>query len=90
MPRMPLIWDITASNFPETLTPKNNMTLSSSSPLGHRGKADMTLNSTVSHNKIKDSVFYQMPNTATICRAPEGTQRSEPRVQIPPPLSFPP
>lgn len=77
MPSIPLIWDITASNFPETLTPKNNMTLSSSSPLGHRGKANMTLNSTVLHNKTEDSGFYQMPNTATICRSPEGIQQSE-------------
>lgn len=44
--------------------------------LRHRSKADMTLNSTVSHNKIKDSVFHQMPNTATICRAPEGREVS--------------
>lgn len=88
MPRIPLIWDITASNFPETLTPKNNMTLSSSSPLGHRGKANMTLNSTASHNKIKDSVFQQMPNTAAICRAPEGLRRRERFEQISPPLLF--
>lgn len=88
MPRIPLIWDITASNFPETLTPKNNMTLSNSSPLGHRGKANMTLNSTGSHNKTEDSGFYQMPNTATICRAPEGIERSEHFVREPPPLSL--
>lgn len=89
MPRIPLIWDITASNFPETLTPKN-MTLSNSSPLGHRGKTNMTLNSTGSHSKIKDTVFYQMPNTATICRAPEGTQRREHFVQMSPPRPLSP
>lgn len=81
MPRIPLIWAITASNFPETLTPKNSMTLSSTSPLGHRGKANMALNSTVSRNKIKDSVFYQIPKTATIWRAPEGIQRRQRCVQ---------
>lgn len=85
MPRIPLIWAITASNFPETLTPKNSMTLSSSSPLGHRGKANMTLNSAVSRNKMKDSVCYQIPKTATICRAPEGIQRRQHCVQT----SFP-
>lgn len=90
MPRIPLIWDITASNFPETLTPKNNMTLSKSSPLGHRGKANMTLNSTGSHNKTEDSGFYQMPNTATIRSAPEGIERSEHFVRVPPPLSLSP
>lgn len=90
MPRIPLIWDITASNFPETLTPKNNMTLSSSSPLGHGGKANMTLNRTVLHNRTEDSGFYQMPNTTTICRAPEGIQQSELFVQVPPSLSLSP
>lgn len=35
----------------------------------------MTLNSAVSCNKMKDSVCYQIPKTATICRAPEGIQR---------------
>lgn len=88
MPRIPLIWAISASNFPETLTPKNGMTLSDTSPLGRRGKANMTLNSTVSRNKMKDSVFYQMPKTATICRAPEGIQRRQHCVQTSLPLPF--